>query len=185
MPVEWHGETNIKEIRRRCDEIGTDFLTRLWNKKAITVTLVSARCPFMEDNIEWRERCLNIETRRRGEDYWSFRRRFFVGSKRKNEFSYAISRSFRKWLFEQDLLTCLKVSWPFLYLFLSFDYPFSFPLIVFSHPCHECLTFAKCSSFFSTRLFPENYYRGGRFKALPLYTVIAFKFDHVVCGIFQ
>lgn len=40
MPVERCEETSVKEIRRRCDEIGIDSLTRSWNKKAITVTSV-------------------------------------------------------------------------------------------------------------------------------------------------
>jgi len=50
MPVK-REKMHVKEMRPRRDEIGTDSRPRSTNKKAITATSISARCPFMRDNI--------------------------------------------------------------------------------------------------------------------------------------
>jgi len=90
----------------------------------------------------------------------------------------ACGRSFRKRLFEQDLLTRLKVSWLLLFL-LVILVSNSLPLPVFSHPCHECLTFAKRSS--STQFFLWNYYWDGHFKVFSLFlsVFLVARCDHI------
>lgn len=73
----------------------------------------------MRDNIERRKCCLNIETC--GGETRIIEvsvEASLLGIREKTIFLVRYHRrSFRERLFEQDLLTCLKVSWPFFYLF--------------------------------------------------------------------
>jgi len=92
------------------------FHIRSTNKKAITATSISARCLFMRDNTAVMETLFK---------YWDtlawvieVSAGLFISKLREEKRSFlVISRghSFRERLFEQDLLTHLKVSWLFLF----------------------------------------------------------------------
>lgn len=86
----------------------------------------------------------------------------------------------RERLFEQDLLTRLKLPWLFPISPRVTLQPYvplpprvaarRFSLLALSsHPCHERLTFTEGCSFFthSRRSYLGNYYRSGHFKAFP------------------
>jgi len=99
--------------------------------------------------------------------------------KKREEFSCDIlGVAFHERLFEQDLVTRLKVPWLTRFLFATLPRQ-STSLGPFIVSLSRVSNFRRTFVLFSTRLFSGNYYRGGHFKALPLHTVTASDFDRV------
>lgn len=157
---------HVKERRHHRDEIGIDSRPAQGTRKLLQRHQFLRGVHSCGTISRRRERCLNIGIRRGGTGYWSFRRPFFIktGRGKKGAFLryHACGRSFRERLFEQDLLTRLKVSW--LLLFLLATLPLQpTPFGRFFTSLSRVSNFREMFPLFFHSVFPEKLLLGRTF----------------------